>query len=452
MERVSIYTPMGMLGYGFPERSLKNAIAKKPNVIAVDAGSTDPGPYYLGVGNSFTSRTMVKKDLSLILMEAISINSPLIIGSVGGSGATPHLNSFLEVFEEVVKENKLSLKIAVIHSEIDKDFLNLANDSNKIEDFEMGKKITSEDIDRSNYIVAQMGVEPIINALKNDVDVVIAGRAYDAALMAAFPIMKGFSKGLSYHMGKILECGSAIAVPRESDGAIGVISKNDFTIEPADPLKTTSKELVAAHTLYEKTNPVHLHVPGGKLNLENCNFTELDERTVKVDGSKFEPLPYKVKLEGAAFVGYRSICISGIRDPYMIKNLEGVIERVKAKLRRDLKDIVNENEYTFLHYKYGQNAVMGEEISEQINSPEIGLIIEIVAKTQELANTISALARSAMLHTGYESRKANAGNLAFLYTPAEFPGPPAYEFSIYHLLQVEDPTEIFPIEYKEVGE
>ena len=31
----------------------------------------------------------------------------------------------------------------------------------------------------------------------------------------------------------------------------------------------------------------------------------------------------------------------------------------------------------------------------------------------------------------------------FLYSPAEFPAPPVYEFRIYHLVRVDDPCELF---------
>ena len=64
---LKIYAPLGLLGYGFPEPSLHAAMEWGPDLIAVDAGSTDPGPYYLGAGVSFTSRTMVKRDLGLLL-------------------------------------------------------------------------------------------------------------------------------------------------------------------------------------------------------------------------------------------------------------------------------------------------------------------------------------------------------------------------------------------------
>ena len=44
--RMTILAPEGMLGYGIPARSMTEGMKRKPDVLAVDAGSTDPGPYY----------------------------------------------------------------------------------------------------------------------------------------------------------------------------------------------------------------------------------------------------------------------------------------------------------------------------------------------------------------------------------------------------------------------
>ena len=56
-----VLSPTAILGYGFPEKSFKAGVERRPDCIAVDAGSTDPGPYYLGAGKSFTSRAAVKR-------------------------------------------------------------------------------------------------------------------------------------------------------------------------------------------------------------------------------------------------------------------------------------------------------------------------------------------------------------------------------------------------------
>ena len=38
---LTIYAPLGLLGYGYPEASLRAALDANPELIAVDAGSTD---------------------------------------------------------------------------------------------------------------------------------------------------------------------------------------------------------------------------------------------------------------------------------------------------------------------------------------------------------------------------------------------------------------------------
>ena len=71
----------GMLGYGYARESLENALKEELDFIGVDAGSTDPGPYYLGSGKPFVKRLQIKRDLSLILKHALERKIPFIIGS-----------------------------------------------------------------------------------------------------------------------------------------------------------------------------------------------------------------------------------------------------------------------------------------------------------------------------------------------------------------------------------
>ena len=47
---VRVLVPVGMLGGGFPAHTVRRGITLGADVIAVDAGSTDSGPYYLGAG------------------------------------------------------------------------------------------------------------------------------------------------------------------------------------------------------------------------------------------------------------------------------------------------------------------------------------------------------------------------------------------------------------------
>ena len=75
----------GLLGYGYPVKSLETALKTNPSFLGVDAGSTDPGPYYLGSGTSFVKALQIKRDLEPALIAARKNDIPLIIGTAGGS-------------------------------------------------------------------------------------------------------------------------------------------------------------------------------------------------------------------------------------------------------------------------------------------------------------------------------------------------------------------------------
>jgi hypothetical protein len=92
------------------------------------------------------------------------------------------------------------------------------------------------------------------------------------------------------------------------------------------------------------------------------------------------------------------------------------------------------------------------EPERQGTGHELGLIIEVIAETEEISRQVLAASRSAALHSTYPGRKAIAGNLAFPFSPSDIGVGDAYEFNIYHLLRLEQPLEIFPILYTERSE
>ena len=451
MEELRILSPTAILGYGFPMESFEEGMKRKPHVIAVDAGSTDPGPYYLGAGKSFTDKNSVKRDLEIMIPAALEANIPVIIGTAGGCGGRPHVDFNLEIIKEIAKEKKLSFKLAIIQSEFDKDFIKQKLRDGNIEPLHPAKQITEQDIDDTVRIVAQMGEEPFIKSLENGADVILAGRSYDPSVFSALAIKEGFDKGLAIHLGKILECAAIAALPGSgSDCMFGYLHKDNFVLEPLSPLRKCTTLSIAAHTLYEKTNPYILPGPGGAINLHECEFKQLDDNKVQVRGSRFIPTDeYFVKLEGVKKVGYRTISCAGVKDPIMISKIDNITQSVKDRVENNFENYGITD--FFLDFKiYGKNGVMGmfPQIKEDAGH-ELMIIIEAVAPTQEQADTICGFARSTMLHFGYEGRIATAGNLAFPFSPSDCKMGEVYEFSIYHLMKVDNPTEVFPIEYIE---
>lgn len=453
MKEFRVLSPTAILGYGFPEKSFQAGLERNPHVIAVDAGSTDPGPYYLGAGVSFTDRTAVKRDLELMIEAGLQRDIPVVIGTAGGCGGDAHLKWNLDIILELAEEKGWKFPLGLLHSEISKSQVLNALKSNKIAPLHPAPELTEQEIAVSERIVGQMGPEPVMSILQKGVKVVLAGRAYDPAVFSATALLEGYDKGLAIHMGKILECGAIAASPGSgSDCLLGTLKSDCFIVEPLNPERRCTTTSVAAHTLYEKTNPYILPGPGGVLDLSETTFTQDTERSVRVSGSKFIPSEcYTVKLEGAKRVGYRTVSIAGCRDAIMISQIDYIVEAVRERVADNFKKYGYDY---FLHFNiYGKNGVMGQlEPQKSVEPHELGIIIEAVAETQEIANTICGFARSTMLHYGYPGRVATAGNLAFPYSPSDFKAGAVYNFNIYHLLQVDDPLELFTAEIIQVGE
>lgn len=82
-------------------------------------------------------------------------------------------------------------------------------------------------------------------------------------------------------MGKILECAALCAVPGTTkDCMMGTVDKEGFVVEPLSDQRRCTKLSVAAHTFYEKEHPYILHGPGVVMNLEQCRFLQLTDRSV----------------------------------------------------------------------------------------------------------------------------------------------------------------------------
>ena len=104
-----------------------------------------------------------------------------------------------------------------------------------------------------------------------------------------------------------------------------------------------------------------------------------------------------------------------------------------------------------MFHVYGRDAVMGEqEPLRHVVPHEVGLLGEITAPTQDLANAICSQARITVLHMPYPGQMATAGNFALPLNPPENPIGPVCRFTVYHLMEVETPHELFPSRIVEV--
>lgn len=343
MDSVRILSPCGILGYGFPTASFETGMAMKPDAIVVDAGSTDAGPHKLGAKTAIVSRMAAKKDLERLITAAVRSDIPLIVSSAGGSGGREHVMWTLDIVREVFADHQLpEVKTVVIWADIPDELIRQKMEEGKVRPLD--DKVPQLDTQRlaeTTGVVAQMGVEPFVRALNDGARIIIAGRAYDPAPFAAVGIANGFDAALSYHMGKVLECGALCCNPGTTkDCMIGEVYKDSFVVYPCDEKRTCTPLSVAAHTFYEKDHPYILHGPGIVMDLSGCSFSEAGKNRVRVSGSRLEATSdYLIKLEGARLVAYRTFVIAGVRDPLLIGKIEQVEDLVRTSVQTQYSEI-----------------------------------------------------------------------------------------------------------------
>ena len=451
-EQVRMLSASGLLGYGFPEKSLRCGLERGLDMVGVDGGSSDPGPHYLGSGKCVNSRMAMKRDLALLLRAAVSHRIPMIIGSCGGAGGEPHLQACVELAREIAREDGLHFKLAIIHSEQDKRWLKKRLHDGKVKPLGRAGRLTEETIDRSERIVGMMGPEPYLAALEAGAQVILAGRSTDPAPWAALAMHHGMPAAPSWYAGKMLECGTGAAVPKGHDCQLAFVSRDHVEVEPASEERRCTPLSVAIQALHENASPTVHTEPGGKLDTTDCRIEAVSDRAVRISGMEWKPQPYTIKLEGAECVGYSAMTIAGTRDPLLIGRLDSFLETVREQVAFKTSNFnVRADDYRLVFRIYGRDGVMGAwEPQRETASHELGIVVEAIAATQEIASAVNAIARVTLLHTDFPGRLCKEGNMAFPFSPSDIERGAIYEFTLRHVVEPDDPLQMFPIEYETV--
>ena len=111
-----ILTPVGMLGYGFPETQIIAALEElvklpTPTALILDSGSTDSGPSKLALGSMTCPRASYERDLGRLLRLVVKYKVPLLISSAGGDGSDEHVDELVKIVSEIAdrSENRYML-------------------------------------------------------------------------------------------------------------------------------------------------------------------------------------------------------------------------------------------------------------------------------------------------------------------------------------------------------
>lgn len=449
---VNVLVPTGALGAGIQEADVAAGLAAGAHAIACDAGSTDSGPAYLATGRCKYSRAAVKTDLAVLMRARERAGIPLLIGSCGTSGCDSALDWTRDIVLEIAAELGLSPRIALLYSEQRPAELRQAALEGRVRPLAPMTIVDPAAFERCDHVVALMGPEPYIEALREGADIVLGGRTTDTAVLAAVPLMHGMHAGAAWHAGKTAECGGLCTVSTRDGGVMIRVGRDHFDVEPLRAGNRCTPYTVSAHMLYENADPFLLHEPGGVLDVTRVQYQALDDgRSVRVTGSHFERGPYTMKLEGAAATAFQTLMIVGIRDPKVLGALPRFLAQMQALLEQRVRETLGTaaGDYGISLRPYGWNAVSG--IDEPRLPVEIGLMFVATAATQELATQIAKTCNPLFFHMPLE-REMELPSYAFPFSPAEVERGAVYEFRLNHVVEVIDPLERVRIAYVDVPE
>ena len=94
--------------------------------------------------------------------------------------------------------------------------------------------------------------------------------------------------------------------------------------------------------------------------------------------------------------------------------------------------------------------MQNREVNADFSPNEVFVITDVVGATSKIAKGVCSVARYYLLHYFYPDIRATAGNVAVPFVPCDIAAGEVFEFSIYHLVEEEDPLRLFPIKFYDV--
>ncbi len=428
--------------------SFNRGLKARPDVIAADAGSSDPGPVYLG--EDITMGLFHEDELELLLTAARQLGIPLIIGSAGDTGSNRGVDLFVEIVKAAAVRHRIpKFRLAYFYSEVPHEYLlDKMAAGVPIEALDGFPELTREELQRTSRVVAVAGVHPFIKLLDMGADVIIGGRSGDAALFAAPAIRAGLPESLAYHMGKIIECASFCAEPfMGKETVIGTITHEEVLVTACHPDQRCTVASVSGHAMYERADPNFEYVVGGSLDMRDCRYQQCDEKTTRVTGARWSPASeIRVKLEGAKRIGERFMGIAGLRDPHLVRHVEDVVNWSRESVIK----LFGANGYELFFHVFGRNGVLKElEPIKETKAHELAVVVESVAEDASLAERVTDYAVRMMFLARIPGVKGTAGAAATTKKAMRY--LPGYVWTLNHTVAVDDPLELFPIHMTEAG-
>jgi hypothetical protein len=375
----------------------------------------------------------------------------MVIGSAGDTGTNSRVDLYVSIVQDLAERHRLPrFRLGYFYSEVSSELVRAKIEKgDRVVGLDGRPDLSRAELDATQHIVAMAGVHPYVKLLDMGADVIIGGRSSDCAIFAAPAVRRGYPEALAYFYGKVMECASFCAEPYGGKESImGEITTEDVKVTAMLPAQRCTVASVAAHAMYERSNPHYEHFLGGHIDMSQCVYEQFDERTTRVTGPRFVAAPeIRVKLEGAGKVGERYVGFAGVRDPYTIAHIDEVIDWARAAVREHF----GEDGYQLTYTVYGRDGILGElEPLRHRPGHELCVVVQGVAPTKEMAEEVCMTGCRQMFYARLPRVKGTAGGVAFMLDEV-MPASPAYRWTVNHTMRIDDPLELFPVHMTTAG-
>lgn len=447
-----VLVPSGVLGLGFDRKALERGVQMKPDIIAIDGGSTDSGPFSLGAGQSKYSRAATKSEWRDLMLARAKAGVPLVIGTAGTCGSDATVDWMFDITEELAKDLGQRLRVARLYSGQPADRVAKAMREGRLTPLAPAPAVDEDGLHAMTNIVALAGAEQVQAALATGAEIIIAGRTTDTATIAALPLARGDHAGAAWHGAKIAECGALCSTNPTSGVIVVDFDETGFTVEAMHETALCTPHSVSAHMLYENSDPFQLFEPGGYLDVRGATYSALDNRRVRVEGSVWVPGRYTVKLEGARIAGYQTTILAILRDTNYVANARAWVEKLTKFLNAEIAQRMGLSTSDFqLEFRLiGADGALGALENRTGQPVELGVLGIVTASSQSTAAEIGKLINPFVLHYPL-TEDEELPTFAFPYSPATTDRGALYEFTLNHVMELTDPMEAFRLTVTEVG-
>ena len=245
-------------------------------------------------------------------------------------------------------------------------------------------------------------------------------------------MLEGYAPAVVWHMAKILECGAAaVAVRTAPDCMMAVLHEDSFDVFPLREDYHCTPQSVASHTLYENADPFELKEPSGTLRTDNARYEAISDRAVRVSGSEFVHDPeYTIKLEGVRQVGYSTILMGGVRDPYILAQIDSWLAQLDDNIKTRIRNTVGDRPYEIVTRVYGRDGVMGALEPQRawqngwVGGHEAFILWDVISESQELSRSIATSLSHMAVHNPIPKWHGLISGVAFpLFAARDRPRP-----------------------------